>query len=200
MKNTVIILLLVLVSVSGGLFLNQGESEGVWVPVTEQPKIRGLIKSISSGPLDVHYPGASFIWHYLVDGAESQRVLIIGYQQEAQGKELINTQNRLLDPNVWKVFETTSSEQKRQCGEATFYLQNYQDNNGTKMMVYQRYLTPLGGTINPIIVKLSYLTSYIKASKGAMLFSYIAILNGGGDIHTCADLEAVFKSSQATLM
>ena len=157
-----------------------------WVSIGDAPSISGFqeINKLPP-PFELHYPGAAQVWIY-GNGEDSWGyVVVVFYQREAQGSELVSSENGFLDSERWR---RGSPVAVLVDGEYEFSRVTHRAESQRAVNIFSQYrFASFSNTTKPLKAKIYALRDLLKGGNGS---AQIIILTRGDELIGGPDLGA----------
>lgn len=158
-----------------------------WAPIADAPQIPGL-KKIENlpPPFELHFPGAAQAWVYGLEESEGVYVVVIYYQRESQGSELVSSENGFLDRELWR---QVSSASVLVGGEHQFRKVIHQAESQPAVNIFSQYrFVSSLEVIRPSKAKIVALRDLLFGANGS---TQVSILISGGELDAVTELSPV---------
>ena len=166
---------MLLVIVASGYGVEKLLTERQWSPIIEAPEVDGLIViEALPVPLLLNFPGAAKIWAYQRVDDESVYVVAVFYQSEAQGRELVNSANGVLNRELWRPELEDLQSRELPGRELVLHKAVYRSYQSKKIGVLSHYhFTGLKVTTSDLLAKFYVLRDALLKANGSVKLSVI---------------------------
>lgn len=136
--------------------------------------------------VEPNFVGASDIWqgHYLIDG-KPLVAMIVRYDVQEQGRELIFVENRIVDTNRWQSSERMSGASRGRANQAML-----EDASYTQRVVYSWYLIGPYLASNEMMAKFYEILAYFDGDRTSYLVALVMDAPAERDLDVLESLTA----------
>ena len=149
-----------------------------WISIGNAPPIPGFQKIEKlPPPFELHYPGVAQVWAYSKGESSVGYTVVVFYQREAQGSELVSSENGFLDSEHWRQGPPATVLVD---GEYEFSQVSHRAESQQAVNIFSQYrFASFSHATSPLKAKIYALRDVLMGGNGS---AQISILTRGDDL------------------